>query len=123
MADVLNDLQREVQEIVDQAASVDRDSTAITATLDRLTALYEAIEDARRDLAGTASVLVARALVVGIDQDDLIGRPFSATTVRSLAREAGVPRKRPGPRRRVDRKKVAEVLAEMRDAPTVDPGR
>lgn len=123
MTDVLDDLRREIREVAEQAATVDRDPEAIAAALDRLTALYDAIEAVRHELADSAPALVVRALLAGIDRDDLIGRPYSANVVRNLAKEAGLPPRRPGPRRRSDRRKLAEVLAEMRDAPTVDRDR
>lgn len=77
-----------------------KDQDGLLDILNRLTALHQAAEEIRSYVAETAPGLVTQALGAEIDQDDLVGRPYGETVVRRLAREAGLPPRRPGPRRR-----------------------
>lgn len=82
------------------AAGVAGDQTALLDALDRITQLHLAGEAIRDFVAEHGQTLVTQALQADVDQADLIGRPYGETVVRRLARAAGLPPRRPGPRRR-----------------------
>lgn len=112
---VFEDLRAEVLAVAQQAEAAGQDREAIDAALDRLTRGHKAIEQARRELADVATALVVRALVSGVDRTELVGRPYSATRVRQLALDAGLPSHKPGPRP-TGKGRVAEVLAQIRES-------
>jgi hypothetical protein len=74
---------------------------ALQPALDRIAALHEAVQDARQAIADLGPPTVIRALQAGADPDDLVQRPYSESQVRRFARDAGLPPKKRGPRRRV----------------------
>lgn len=97
-------LDRELAEITrltmtpETAGAADAEGTL--ATLRRVTELHEALQQARQVVADMAPQLVHRALQQGVDQAVLAGKPYTPTVVRRLARAAGIPPLKPGPRRR-----------------------
>lgn len=86
-----------IQALIDQAGD---DQEALLRALDRLTQLHEATRAARQYIADVGPATVTRALLSGVDPDDLRQRPYEESVVRRYAREAGLPPRKPGPRRR-----------------------
>ncbi len=88
---------RAIQALIDQAGD---DKKALLRALDAITALHTAVQDARQFIADVGPPTVTRALQAGVDPDMLRGRPYTESQVRKFAREAGLPPKKRGPRRR-----------------------
>lgn len=84
-----------------QQASAAGDLPALEQVLDRIAALHNATQDARQVIADLGRSTVLQALKAGADPEALVGRPYSESQVRKFARDAGLPPKKRGPRRRV----------------------
>lgn len=79
------------------------DQEKLRQAVEKLTDLRAQVEAVREALADLGPEVIKAALLGGIDQADLVGRPYGETTVRRLAREAGLPRRPFGPRPRRSR--------------------
>lgn len=102
--EVGNAIEGELDEIRRLTAATDAPPfESLHTAVTRLADLRATIEKAREDLADLGPEVIKRALLAGFDQAELVGRPYGETTVRRLAREAGLPRKPYGPRPRRSR--------------------
>lgn len=99
---IANVVSAEIEDLRRTLAQINHtDPDAVLDILDRITALHQAAEEIRAYVAENAPDVVTLALKEAkVDQDDLVGRPYGETVVRRLARDAGLPKRRPGPRPR-----------------------
>ncbi len=93
----------EIDSVRRLTATAGADPGQLLDALDRLTDLAKAADLLRDYVADNGPALVVQALNADIDQAELVGRPYGDTYVRKLARQAGLPPRPSGPRRRVGR--------------------
>lgn len=100
MSDIGTAIKAELAGLQRQASSAE-DLPSLNQVLDRIAALHNATQDARQVIADLGRSTVLQALKAGADPEALVGRPYSESQVRKFARDAGLPPKKRGPRRRV----------------------
>lgn len=95
------------EQLREHLAEIDRlievagdDPELLGQVLDRLTEVHRLRAELADWVAGRGWDLVKRALLAGVSQDEIRERPYNYSTVLKIAREAGVPKKKPGPRRK-----------------------
>lgn len=100
---VVDVVTAEIEQVRTLTAGAGADPAKLLDALDRLTQLAQAADLLRDYVADNGPALVVEALRADIDQAELVGRPYGDTYVRKLARQAGLPPRPSGPRRRIAR--------------------
>jgi hypothetical protein len=94
------------------AASARTEEKRLLDLLDAITSLLAATDDARDTLDDAGRLATAKALQAGLDPALLRDRPYGDRKLRAIARELGLPPRRPGPAPR--RRALSDLLDDDR---------